>query len=298
MLDPTQLRYFRAIAERGSMTAAARSLGVSQPALSQSVKSLEAHLGARLLARSARGVTLTTAGERLLDHAGRLLEALDACERDIRAIETTPIGEYVVGCHKSLGAYFLPGLLRAMSERAPSVQVALASGSSSQIRDRVLAHEVHVGVVADVAPHPNLVIVELFEDAFEVFEATSRPAPASDGEARAAVRRGPLLYAEGIPASDALLELLAAGAEVTAQPLPCGDLELVARLTGAGIGVGALPRRMVSADARVRPLHAALPRAVVTVAAIYRGDMHRTAGARILKDAVLEHGRSFPPLAV
>lgn len=73
----TPLRYFQHVAERGSFTVAARELHVSQPSLSVAVRKLEEALGAVLLHRSRQGVTLTRAGEILLEHtrqAGRSLE--------------------------------------------------------------------------------------------------------------------------------------------------------------------------------------------------------------------------------
>jgi len=67
-VDLTHLRYFQAIAEHGSLSAAARSLHVSQPTLTVAVKHLEERLGTTLLHRSREGVKLTRTGQELLDH--------------------------------------------------------------------------------------------------------------------------------------------------------------------------------------------------------------------------------------
>jgi LysR family transcriptional regulator, nitrogen assimilation regulatory protein len=83
-MDVRQLRYFGAIAELGSVSAAANRLGVAQPSLSQHVKHLEEELGVTLLVRSPRGVILTDAGQILLAHAKSILDAVDVAVADLR----------------------------------------------------------------------------------------------------------------------------------------------------------------------------------------------------------------------
>jgi DNA-binding transcriptional LysR family regulator len=78
MAEIRQLRYFVAVAERGSVSAAATELHLSQSSLSESVRRLELELGVALLERSSRGVALTAAGEALLAGAGRAIDAFDA----------------------------------------------------------------------------------------------------------------------------------------------------------------------------------------------------------------------------
>lgn len=77
MLDDFRLRVFATVARLGGFTAAARELGVSQPAVSQHVSELEKELGCSLLERSREGVTLTTEGERLLGYARQVLHWYD-----------------------------------------------------------------------------------------------------------------------------------------------------------------------------------------------------------------------------
>ena len=83
-MDVRQLRYFVAIAEEGSLSAAAQRLNVAQPALSQHVIALEGRLEVKLLERSPRGVTLTQPGEVLLAHARSILAALDDARAAVR----------------------------------------------------------------------------------------------------------------------------------------------------------------------------------------------------------------------
>jgi molybdate transport repressor ModE-like protein len=88
MLDPRRLRALREVHARGSIAAAAQTLGYTASAVSQSIAAMERYLDLQLLERTSRGVTLTPAGERLVEHADVILAHLDAAEREARALRS------------------------------------------------------------------------------------------------------------------------------------------------------------------------------------------------------------------
>jgi molybdate transport repressor ModE-like protein len=88
VLDPRRLRALREVAARGSIAAAAQGLGYTASAVSQSISAMERYLDLQLLERTSRGVTLTPAGTRLVEHADVILAHLDAAEREARALRT------------------------------------------------------------------------------------------------------------------------------------------------------------------------------------------------------------------
>lgn len=88
MLDPRRLRALREVGARGSIAAAAQALGYTASAVSQSVAAMERYLDLQLLERTSRGVTLTPAGVRLVEHADVILAHLDAAEREARALRS------------------------------------------------------------------------------------------------------------------------------------------------------------------------------------------------------------------
>jgi DNA-binding transcriptional LysR family regulator len=292
------LRYVQAIAKHKSLSAAARALGVTQPTLTGAIKSLEAELKTTLLLRGRDGVQLTAAGETLLHHAAEVLASVERMTQDIVSLEGGAQGRFVLGCHESLGAYFLPGFMRDFLIEAPGIELTLWNGTTANVRDAVLSREVHYGLLVNPLPHPDLVLVRLFHDAMDFFVCVDEPAQPSRERALARVAQGPIIYSGRVSQCQELLGRLSAENALTTRMLSCGDLELVKSLTLGGLGVGVLPRRVAGYGhpGRLRRLHPDMPFVPDTIFLAWRVDMHRTAAAGRLKDALVAYGRAIPAL--
>lgn len=304
-MDLVSLRYLVTIASCGSLSAAAKQLKVSQPALTQAIRQLERELGSTLLVRERSGVTLTVTGEELQRCAAEVLETLSRAQRRIQSLEQDAVGSFTVGCHESLGAYFLPEFMASFLEAAPGIELSLWNGTSAAVQQAVLARRVHFGLVVNPHPHPDLVVVDLFHDAVDILvrapaldpsdgqkSADGARTPMSWAEATERLRRGPLIYAERVGQCAELVNRLAAQHLLPTRTIHCGDLELVKSLLLAGVGVALLPRRVAGYSQKdlLRRLHPELPYFPDTISLIYRADMHRTRAALRLKDALIAHG--------
>lgn len=168
-MDLVQLRYFRVIAEEGSMTRAARVLRVSQPTLTVAIRNLEQSLRTILFHRARNGVQLTATGRELLEQTRDILAQLDVVEQRIHGLEEQQVGSFVIGCHPSLGSYFLPRFLETFWREDSRVELAIWTGPSPEVWHRVIARDVHFGLVVNPKPHPDLVVVELFRDLQAIF---------------------------------------------------------------------------------------------------------------------------------
>jgi DNA-binding transcriptional LysR family regulator len=306
-VDLNHLRYFQTIAQCGSMTAAARVLRVSQPTLTVAMKNLEERLGTTLLLRNRNGVSLTSTGTELLQHASEVFALIERAEQRILGLETDEVGHFVIGCHESLGAYFLPEFMIEFLAASPRVEIALWNGSSPAVAEAVLGRQVHFGLIVNPIPHPELVLVELFKDAVDLFVCTGSPAPGDPrasapesgvenlASAHARLKAGPLVHAGRIQQCQDLIHRLSADGLMPARTLSCGDLELVKSLALAGLGVALLPRRVAAygQPGRLRRLHPSLPYIPDTIYLIYRADIHRTRALIKVKDALIKHGRKL-----
>ncbi len=128
MIDAAGLRVIRAISEEGSFTAAATSLGYSQPAISQMVRRLEERTGTALVERLGRSVRLTEAGTVLARHADPVLGAIEAAEAEVAAIAGLRAGRVRLMAFPSSSSTLVPRALSLVKERYPDVEVSFAEG--------------------------------------------------------------------------------------------------------------------------------------------------------------------------
>ncbi|PRQ03955.1 LysR family transcriptional regulator [Enhygromyxa salina] len=298
-MDLAHLRYFRAIAEAGNLTAAAKKLGVAQSTLTATVKKLEEHLGSKLLLRNPRGVTVTPTGQALATSACEILAMVDETEQRIRGLECEDAGQFVIGCHESLGAYFLPAFMRGFLDARPGIEIGVWNGTSAAVREAVLAREVHFGLVVNPLPHGELVMIEAFRDAVAIMgrrDDLARAGSREDIEAR--LRGVPLIYAARVEQCQQIVNALTGLDLAPARLLTTGDLELTKTLVLAGLGVGILPRRVADYghEGELAILHPSLPQVPDRILLCFRADAHRTAAWRRTKQALLAHAERIAPI--
>ncbi|HUI71435.1 MAG TPA: LysR substrate-binding domain-containing protein [Spirochaetia bacterium] len=142
-----QLRYFLAIAQHGSFTAAAEVCHVSQPSLSAQVAKLEGELGGPLFERSRQGARLTPRGEVFRPRALEALQQLEIGRGELEELSGLKHGEVILGCLPTTGAYVLPGVLKAFRGTHPSLQVKLREESSPILGKALLDAEVDLALV-------------------------------------------------------------------------------------------------------------------------------------------------------
>jgi DNA-binding transcriptional LysR family regulator len=116
---------FARIVQHGSMSAAARHSGMSRSAISKQLSALETRLGARLLQRSTRSLTLTEAGSEILEEALRVTEALNSIETLSEQLQGQVRGHLKVSCSSGIGKMHLLPLLKEFSQQFPDVHIQL-----------------------------------------------------------------------------------------------------------------------------------------------------------------------------
>lgn len=142
-----QFEVFLAVARAESFRRAAEILHLSQPALSQHVAELERVLGARLLDRLGRRVTLTEAGRILEEHALRVFSTLASARETISELSGTTRGSLLVGASTTPGIYLMPALMSAFEREFPGISVDLRIANSRVIEEQVRANDLDLGVV-------------------------------------------------------------------------------------------------------------------------------------------------------
>ncbi len=143
-----QLTYFLAAAEHGSFSAAAATLHMAQPSLSEQIRRLEAELGVPLLARAGRRLELTEAGRMLLPHAERTLAAADEAVESVKEVRTLTGGTASFGTFGSAHHYLLGGLVQDFRRRHPDVRVRVVGQNSAEVADAIREGRLEAGLIA------------------------------------------------------------------------------------------------------------------------------------------------------
>ncbi len=137
-MDASDLRFFLAVCEAGSMSGASEALFTVQSNVTSRIRKLEDELGTTLFVRGARGVALTPAGERLLPHARRVSMALRDASASVSDSDTLA-GRLSIGALETTTASRLSPYLAAFTRRHPDVDLSIITGTSRELVDQVLA---------------------------------------------------------------------------------------------------------------------------------------------------------------
>ncbi len=146
-MDLKQLEYFVHVAEFGSFTQSSRFLRVAQPALSRQVRGLEVELRQTLFERNGRGVTLTEAGRRLLEHARGILQQVERARHDLEQQRGAVAGRIVIGLPPSVSRTLTGPLVRAFRERFPAASFGIVEGLSDHLLEWLAVGRVDFALV-------------------------------------------------------------------------------------------------------------------------------------------------------
>ena len=192
------IRLFLAVADQGSLTAAARALGLSQPALSKSLSELETLLAAPLFTRQGRRLTPTPEGEAFRRHSREALASLDAAARATRPQEVTRLS---VGLLPAVSTRFFPQVAARFLEPRPPLTLSIETGAHpvlvKKLRDRQI--DLMIGRMPQPAEMPGLSFEFLYE---EPIVAAIRADHPGRGDAIAQVLRD---YPVILPTRDAVI---------------------------------------------------------------------------------------------
>ena len=174
-MDLFQLQSFLRVADEGSITRAAESLFLTQPAVTQQIHSLEKELGTVLFDRTRRGVHLTSAGMVLRDFARQSLSILDEGKQAIADLETGKTGRLILGAGVTTSIFHLPEWLRTFQENFSGVDVVVRTGRSREVAAMVSSREIDLGLVTSPVDSPDLNIIGLFKEEIVLVSRRNHP---------------------------------------------------------------------------------------------------------------------------
>ena len=169
------LRGFVKLVDEGSFSAAAKRLGVTQPAISAQIRTLEDHFGTKLIVRSGRSWIPTAAGEQLYAHAGELATVAERLEEAMSTFGTLPAGRLNVGASTVPGEFLLPKILGPFCEKYPAVRVCVQVGDTAHIADQLLLRRVEMAVIGAAVAVDRLELIPFATDELVLIASAQNP---------------------------------------------------------------------------------------------------------------------------
>ncbi len=245
-MNLNHLRVFASVAEHGNLTRAARDLNVSQPAISKQLSDLEQDLGSQLVDRLPRGVRLTEAGEVLLTHVQRILQAERAAQQDLRDLRGLGRGKLSVGASTTVGSYLVPSLMGELHRQHPGVQLDLTIANTAAVQSSVLENSCDVGLIEGFVSSDLLAVETLIADDMVGIAAPAHPALRSTPLRAAALRDLPLLMREQGSGSREVIEAALRKRDLVLKPvMSLGSTEAIKNAVIHGLGIAIVSRLTV-----------------------------------------------------
>lgn len=170
-MDIKQLKYFIAIAEEGSLSAASARLHVAQPSLSQHVIKVEQELGVTLIERSPRGIVLTESGQILLKHARDICSSMDVCRESVRQSGGVPKGEVSFGLPSSISMVLSVPLAETVRIELPEVKLRAIEAMSGFIKTWLEDQSIDLGFLYEVGDLKHCDIRKLLSEDLHFYAA-------------------------------------------------------------------------------------------------------------------------------
>ncbi|MCI0700882.1 MAG: LysR family transcriptional regulator [Planctomycetia bacterium] len=252
------LETFAEAAERGSFTAAAHQLGITQAAVSQRIQQLETVIGTPLFRRHAGRVTLTDAGRRLHDYARRILDLTAEAVEAITGIRDEVGGELLVAASSVPGQHLLPPVLAAFHNQFPAVHVRVSvSDTEAVVRELEQGHA-HLGFVGGQGGSSNLEYRRFASDELVLVIPRNHPWKRKKRVSVAEFLTLPLIQRERGSGSRSCLERSLERLRVAPTSLnvvlELGSCEAVKEAVFQRVGVAVLSRRAVENELKARRL--------------------------------------------
>lgn len=297
LMNIQQLRTFVAVVDHGSFSAAARVLGISQPAVTMQMQALETDVGATLVDRRYRRVEVTEAGHVLLPHARKVLEQIEHARDEIGSLSGAITGRLRIAASTTPGVYVVPRLLGEFVAQHPEVGVTIDVHDTADVVEAVEMGSAHIGITGGTVRGARVTFEEIGRDDLVLICAPAHPLAGMRGVGLAELADEPWVFREsGSGTRQAVEQLLAdhgLDPEEIRVVVELGTGEAIVSAVEGGLGISVLSRKVaekalslgsvMEVDAigfpASRPLYVVMPKGTPTrAAAAFNRFLHSVTG--------------------
>ena len=261
-LDSRRLETFLVVARSAQVSAAARLLNLSQPAVTAQIRQLEAEVGQPLFLRHTKGMLLTERGRGLLDYARRVHDLLAEAAESLLG-EEAQTGELRLGASTTAAAYIIPRLLQGFLPGHRLVTVTLEVGNTDEVLGWIREGRIALGLVEGLTRAPGVSLEPYLQDELVAVRPVAAPPNLAAVRKASDLAGVPLIRREFGSGTRAVLDraLLKAPIPVQSRPgdLVVGDTETIKSCVLAGLGIGflslwSIQRELANKSMEVIPL--------------------------------------------
>lgn len=236
-----QLHIFYTVAEKGSFSAAAQALHMTQPAVTMQVQSLEDYFGTKLLRRSTKRIELTEAGRALMPYAKRSIDLIRETDASMSKFTRQLKGRLQLGASLTIGEYILPRLLGPFGQEYPHISISMKVMNTAQIMEEILNHQLNFGLIEAPVNHPDMHMEAVLSDELKLIVANSHPFARRESVSLQEAMECPFVLREQGSGTRLVMEeqLMKMGADPSAMKIvmELGSTGAVKSAVEAGLGV-------------------------------------------------------------
>ncbi len=250
-----QLRIFYTVAKHRSFTRAGNELLLTQPAVSIQVQQLEEEYQTKLFDRVGKKVILTEAGKILLNYAASILDLsrqADSALQDLRGLKT---GTLNIGAGLTLGAYYVPEIIKGFSKKYPQISIRMHLDNSFQVIENILSFKDDLGFVARVHHQDRLTVFPFFREKLVLITSCSHPRAKKKGLSIHDVEGERFILRERGSATREVVEETLQKSHVPIKVvMELGSNEAIKAAVQAGLGMSIISNRVVLREVKMKTL--------------------------------------------
>jgi len=257
-MSDRRLQVFHIVAGVLSFTRAAEVLHMTQPAVTHQIRQLEEELNARLFDRSNNRISLTAAGERVLEYAERIIALYGEMDESVKALTGDRAGLITIGASTTIAEYMLPGLLGDFRQHFPDVQIRLRVANSDAIVAMVADNIIDLGVVEGEVDNQLLRVERCQQDELLLISLPEHPLASHESIEPLALTAFPFIHREDGSGTRSVIEryLQDHGVDEHSlnRPFELGSTEAIKGAVQAGMGISIVSGVTVSRELALKQL--------------------------------------------
>jgi LysR family hydrogen peroxide-inducible transcriptional activator len=244
-----QLEYLVALAEEGSFTRAAERMFVAQPSLSQQIQKLEREIGQPLFDRLPRGVVPTEAGQRLIEHARKILTELREAKSRASELKNQVAGTLTIGAIPTIAPFLLPRLAKEFTRRWPEVSLDIVEDVTARLMQRIEEGSVDVALTSSADAPGSVLLETLSHESLLALLPAQHPLASKETVQWSAMRDERFLVLHEMHCLSGQVMMFCRPHGVKPRVVAHGaQLATIAGLVSAGLGISVVPEMMQKSD--------------------------------------------------